>query len=90
MKPLFQKPLVPPSLAQLKEVETAMRTRNGYGQKSWKFPKLHVLSHAFPGIRDKAVTANYNTKPNEHEHRDTRLAYERSNKKDVAKAVSPF
>jgi len=53
-------------------------------QKSWKFPKLHLLSHAFSGISEKGVTANYNTKLNEHEHRETRIMFESGNQKDVA------
>jgi hypothetical protein len=74
----------------LKQIDEGMCTRGPDGQKSWKFPKFHMLSHAFDGIREKGVTANYNTKPNEHEHGETRLSYQSGNQKDVAAQVSRY
>ena len=67
----------------LKLINEGMWTRGVDQQKSWKFPKFHLLSHAFDGISEKGITANYSTKPNEHEHQETRLTFESGNQKDV-------
>src|SRR5260221_11804567 len=71
-------------MLDLKLIDKGMRTRGPDQQKSWKFPKFNLLSHAFSGISEKGVTANYNTKPNEHEHGETRIMFESGNRKDVA------
>ena len=76
-------------MLDLKLIDKGMQTRGTNQQKSWKFPKFHLLSHAFSGISEKGVTANYNTKPNEHEHGETRITFESGNWKDVvAQAIS--
>src|SRR5258706_576784 len=76
-------------MLDLKLIDEGMQTRGTNQQKSWKFPKFHLLSHAFSGISEKGVTANYNTKLNEHKHRETRITFESGNQKDVvAQAIS--
>ena len=37
--------------------------------KSWNFPKAHTHYQVFDDIKNKGVTQNYNTKPNEKAHR---------------------
>jgi len=75
-------------MLDVKEVQDSMRTKQkDNGQKSWNFPKFGMLAHVFPGICDKGVTSNYNTKPNEHQHKWTRDVYMHGNKKEVDKQV---
>jgi len=84
LRSLIQQPLIPCSMLDLKLIDEGMQTRGTDWQKSWKFPKFHLLSHAFSGISEKGVTANYNTKLNKHEHGETRITFESGNWKDVA------
>jgi hypothetical protein len=57
--------------------------------KSWNFPKIHLRKHLCRDIREKGVTRNYNTKPNEKMHGPIRKIYQyRTNFKDVADQVS--
>ncbi|KAF8600798.1 hypothetical protein BDV93DRAFT_587670 [Ceratobasidium sp. AG-I] len=49
--------------------------------KSFDFPKMHLLTHLFDDIWSKGVTANYSTKPSESMHGVLRKAYEASSKK---------
>ncbi|KAF7773496.1 hypothetical protein Agabi119p4_5663 [Agaricus bisporus var. burnettii] len=52
-------------------------------QKSWNFPKIHLRKHLFRDIREKGVTRNYSTKPNEKMHGPIRKIYlRRTNFKD--------
>ena len=74
-------------MLELRLIHKAMWTRGPNGQKSWKFPKFHLLSYAFDGIGEKGVTANYNMKPNKHEHRATRMTFESGNWKDIVAQV---
>lgn len=53
-----------------------------YGQKyqkeypkGWNFPKAHTHIHMFDDIRNKGVTRNFNTKPNESAHRPLKKFY---------------
>jgi hypothetical protein len=56
--------------------------------KSWNFPKIHLRKHLSRDIREKGVTRNYNTKPNEKMHGPIRKIYQhRTNFKDVADQV---
>ena len=88
---LIQQPLVPHSMLETKAINDAIWTRGPNQQKSWRFPKFHLLSHAFDGISEKGVTSNYNTKPNEHEHGKTRITFESGNWKDVGEqAISSY
>ncbi len=50
---LIQQPLIPPSMLELWLINEGMWTRGANQQKSWKFPKFHLLSHAFDGISEK-------------------------------------
>ena len=50
-------------MLETKAINDAIQTRGPNQQKSWKFPKFHLLSHAFDSISEKGVTSNYNMKP---------------------------
>jgi len=76
-------------MLDLKSIDEGMCSRGPDQQKSWKFPNFHILSHAFSSIREKGVMANYNTKPNEQEHGDMRMMFEKGNQKDIATQVHP-
>ena len=77
-------------MLDIKEVKESLRTTQENGQKSWNFPKFGMLAHAFTGIHDKGVTLNYNTKPNEHEHKWTRYVYLHGRKRGVDQQVIYF
>ncbi|THU98550.1 hypothetical protein K435DRAFT_818849 [Dendrothele bispora CBS 962.96] len=53
-----------------------------YG-KSFKFPKQHDTSHIVSEIRKKGATHNYSTRPGESFHQEARLAYERTDRRNV-------
>jgi len=89
LQSIITQPLIPPAMLNLKTINKGMCSRGPEQQKLWKFPKFHMLSHAFSGIREKGVMANYNTKPNEHEHGDMRITFEKGNWKDIAAQVCP-
>ncbi|KAG2028914.1 hypothetical protein BDR03DRAFT_988094, partial [Suillus americanus] len=56
--------------------------------KSWNFPKKHMITHIFDDILAKGVTCNYNTKPNEKMHGPLWKIYlQRTNFKDVAPRI---
>ncbi|PCH36191.1 hypothetical protein WOLCODRAFT_86299, partial [Wolfiporia cocos MD-104 SS10] len=57
------------------------------GSKNWNFPKAHSHQHAFQDIKEKGVTRNYNTKPNEKMHRSLKKAYQQTNYKDIADQI---
>ena len=78
-------------MLEVKLIDNAIQMRGPNRQKSWKFPKFHLLGHAFDSIDEKGVTTNYNTKPNEHEHGETRITFESGNQKDVgAQVISSY
>ena len=79
---------MPEYMLTLKPLRDKIRTTREDGQKSWNFPKFHMLTHAFTGIRAKGVTANYNTKVNEHEHRWARSVYSCGSKKGIGEQVN--
>ena len=58
------------------------------GTKNWNFPKMHTHVHGFDDIQNKGVTRNYNTKTSEKLHGPLKLAYHRTNFKNVADQVS--
>ena len=59
--------------------------------KSWNFPKAHTHSHVFDDIKNKGVTRNYNTKPDEKAHRSLKAFYLfHTNFKDIAPQVFKF
>ncbi|KAF8802160.1 hypothetical protein BYT27DRAFT_7261276 [Phlegmacium glaucopus] len=47
-----------------------------YPDKSWNFPKAHTHRHVWDDIRQKGITQNYNTKPNEKAHHILKLFYQ--------------
>ncbi|KAF8066566.1 hypothetical protein FPV67DRAFT_1196119 [Lyophyllum atratum] len=56
--------------------------------KSWNFIKLHIRKHLFPHIRDKGVTRNFSTKPNEKMHGPLKISYQRrTNFKDFGDQI---
>ncbi|KAF9470163.1 hypothetical protein BDN70DRAFT_821696, partial [Pholiota conissans] len=55
-----------------------------HDEKSWIFPKCHTHFHFFgDDVRDKGVSKNYNTKPNESAHRPLKKFYKRTNYKNI-------
>src|SRR5260370_33886662 len=58
---------------------------NTNGQKSWCFPKFHILQHSFSSFQAKGVSANTSTKPWEHEHLWMHKVFQSSNFKDMGK-----
>lgn len=55
-----------------------------FPEKNWQFPKDHSYGHGARDIREKGVTRNYNTKPNEKLHGLLKSTYRnRSNFKNV-------
>ena len=64
---------------------------DGKTPKNWNFPKMHTLVHSFDDIREKGVSQNYNTKPNEKLHGPLKKSYMRqTNFRDVAPQVWLF
>uniref|UniRef100_A0A8H7Y2E1 Uncharacterized protein n=1 Tax=Psilocybe cubensis TaxID=181762 RepID=A0A8H7Y2E1_PSICU len=60
-----------------------------FPDKSWNFPKAHAFRHLFDDIRDKGVTRNYNTKPNEKAHSILKSFYQlHTNFKNVIPQIS--
>ncbi|THU80412.1 hypothetical protein K435DRAFT_695754, partial [Dendrothele bispora CBS 962.96] len=56
--------------------------------KSWNFPKMHYHSHWFEDIKEKGVSLNYSTKPNEKMHGPLRKIYHgRTNFKNVSEQI---
>ncbi|KAG1831971.1 hypothetical protein F4604DRAFT_1946273 [Suillus subluteus] len=56
--------------------------------KSWSFPKKHLVAHLFDDIMAKGATRNYNTMPNEKCHGPLKASYQyRTNFKDVAPQI---
>jgi hypothetical protein len=56
--------------------------------KNWNFPKAHTHHHVFDDIKNKGVTRNFNTKPDEKAHRLLKAFYLfRTNFKDIAPQV---
>ncbi|KAH9958180.1 hypothetical protein BJV74DRAFT_800037 [Russula compacta] len=63
-------------------------TSCGESNKSWHFPKMHVLVHSFDDIKQKGVTCNYNMKPNEKLHGPLKKTYKmHTNFKDVGPQI---
>ncbi|KAG1761876.1 hypothetical protein EDD22DRAFT_731513, partial [Suillus occidentalis] len=56
--------------------------------KSWSFPKKHLVAHLFDDIMAKGVTCNYNTMPNEKCHGPLKASYQyQTNFKDVVPQI---
>ncbi|KAH9969240.1 hypothetical protein BJV74DRAFT_799380 [Russula compacta] len=63
-------------------------TSCGESNKSWHFPKMHVLVHSFDDIKQKGATCNYNMKPNEKLHGPLKKTYKmHTNFKDVGPQI---
>src|SRR5258708_29261009 len=75
-------------MLMLKPICNKIHTTCEDGQKSWNFPKFHMLTHTFTGIWAKGVTANYNTKVNKHEHRWAWSVYRCRSKKGSREQVN--
>ena len=68
---------------------TAEALANSMEPKNWAFPKIHILlQHALNEIMAKGITATYNTKPNESFHKPIRVAWRKTNGKDIDEQVS--
>ncbi|OCH85134.1 hypothetical protein OBBRIDRAFT_740404 [Obba rivulosa] len=55
--------------------------------KGWNFPKNHLYQHLIKDIREKGVTRNTNTKPNEQLHGKIKAAYHTTNYKNIAEQM---
>ncbi|EKM75860.1 hypothetical protein AGABI1DRAFT_45711 [Agaricus bisporus var. burnettii JB137-S8] len=70
------------------ELEHGFHSSGTVGMKSWNFPKIHLRKHLCRDIREKGVTRNYSTKPNEKVHGPIRKIYlRRTNFKDTANQI---
>ncbi|KAF8971925.1 hypothetical protein BDZ97DRAFT_1901552 [Flammula alnicola] len=49
--------------------------KKDYPDKNWNFPKAHTHQHLFGDIKNKGVTRNFNSKPNENAHRPLKKFY---------------
>ena len=57
------------------------------GQKSWCFPKFHMLQHSFSSFQAKGVPVNTSTKPGKCEHLWIRKVFRSSNCKNTGRTV---
>src|SRR5260370_42673327 len=57
------------------------------GQKSWCFPKFHMLQHSFLSFQAKGVPANTSTKPGKCKHTWICQVFQSGNFKNTARRV---
>ncbi|KAF8316204.1 uncharacterized protein EI90DRAFT_3293745 [Cantharellus anzutake] len=91
LQQLTQGELVPATLiARSEDLREKMRSKRASdGQKSWSFPKFHILlHHSFSSFTAKGVPANSSTKPNEKEHKFFRDTFHAGNFKNTAERVT--